>query len=241
MQEIGVMAMPSDFAYRDVYAKGKPRHDKYDWFSILHPNMDRGKRAKIFAPFDALKGFSELIGSKQNVYCFKKQLNEDEQNELNRRLTVLKNLTYNSRMARQNRVLITATYYAPCTDTNCKKWLLMKSATVRANTLEGYQQAMQRHILNHIGDRFIDEITADDLKLLMVPVAQKSKSVYGTVNMLLKCVFYSALASGVIKENPAADINPRGGKKARSETHCRISRFRLCLRRLRACRLIPLL
>ena len=97
----------------------------------------------------------------------------------------------------------------------CKKWLLMKSATVRANTLEGYQQAMQRHILNHIGDRFIDEITADDLKLLMVPVAQKSKSVYGTVNMLLKCVFYSALASGVIKENPAADINPRGGKKGK--------------------------
>lgn len=91
----------------------------------------------------------------------------------------------------------------------------MKSATVRANTLEGYQQAMQRHILNQIGDRFIDEITADDLKLLMVPVAQKSKSVYGTVNMLLKCVFYSALASGVIKENPAADINPRGGKKGK--------------------------
>lgn len=116
------MAMPSDFAYRDVYAKGKPRHDKYDRFSILHPNMGRGKRAKIFAPFDALKGFSELIGSKQNVYCFKKQLNEDEQNELSRRLTVLKNLTYNSRMARQNRVLITATYYAPCTDTNSEAY-----------------------------------------------------------------------------------------------------------------------
>ena len=125
MQEIGVMAMPSDFAYRDVYAKGKPRHDKYDRFSILHPNMDRGKRAKIFAPFDALKGFSELIGSKQNVYCFKKQLNEDEQNELNRRLTILKNLTYNSRMARQNRVLITATYYAPCTGTNSEAYGIM--------------------------------------------------------------------------------------------------------------------
>ena len=125
MQEIGVMAMPSDFVYRDVYAKGKPRHDKYDRFSIMHPNMDRGKRAKIFAPFDALKGFSELIGAKQNVYCFKKQLNEDEQNKLSRRLTVLKNLTYNNRMARQNRVLITATYYAPSTDTNSEAYGIM--------------------------------------------------------------------------------------------------------------------
>ena len=125
MQEIGVMAMPSDFAYRDVYAKGKPRHDRYDRFSIRHPNMDRGKRAKIFAPFDALKGFCELIDSKQVGYCFKRQRNEDEQNELSRRLTILKNLTYNSRMARQNRVLITATYYVPCTDTNSEAYGIM--------------------------------------------------------------------------------------------------------------------
>lgn len=94
----------------------------------------------------------------------------------------------------------------------CNKWLIMKSATIRVNTLEGYRKAMKKHIIEPIGNRFIDEITADDLKLLMVPVAKLSKGLYGTVNMLLKCVFYSALVSGVIKENLAAEISPKGGK-----------------------------
>lgn len=71
---------------------------------------------------------------------------------------------------------------------------------------------MERHIIAPIGDRYIDEITADDLKMLMVPVSKMSKGLYGTVNMLLKCVFYSAVESDVIKDNPAACINPRGGK-----------------------------
>ncbi len=127
MHEIGVMAMPRDFPYRDVFVRGKPQHDKYDRFSIRHPNMDLGRRAKIFAPFDALKGFSELIGSKQTTYCFKRQLNEDEQSELSCRLSILKNLTYNGRMARQNCVQITATYYAPCTDTNSEAYGIMGS------------------------------------------------------------------------------------------------------------------
>lgn len=94
----------------------------------------------------------------------------------------------------------------------CEKWLKMKSATVRPNTLEGYRKAMEKHIIEPIGDRYIDEITADDLKMLMVPVSKKSKGLYGTVNMLVKCVFYSAVESDVIRDNPAECINPRGGK-----------------------------
>ena len=85
----------------------------------------------------------------------------------------------------------------------CEKWLKMKSATVRPNTLEGYRKAMEKHIIEPIGDRYIDEITADDLKMLMVPVSKKSKGLYGTVNMLVKCVFYSAVESDVIRDNPA--------------------------------------
>lgn len=48
--------------------------------------------------------------------------------------------------------------------------------------------------------------------MLMVPVSKKSKGLYGTVNMLVKCVFYSAVESDVIRDNPAECINPRGGK-----------------------------
>ena len=93
----------------------------------------------------------------------------------------------------------------------CEKWLLMRSANVRPNTLKNYRSTMEKYIVEPIGDRYIDEITADDLKILMVPVSKMSKGLYGKVNMLLKCVFYSAVESGVIKENPAACINPRGG------------------------------
>ena len=76
---------------------------------------------------------------------------------------------------------------------------------------------MEKHIIEPIGDRYIDEITADDLKMLMVPVSKMSKGLYGTVNMLLKCVFYSAIESDVIRDNPAACINPRGGKSKKEK------------------------
>ena len=61
MVAIGVMPMPADFKYLDVLMKGRPIHRKTDVFYARHPNMDVGKRAKIFAPFDALRGFSAAI------------------------------------------------------------------------------------------------------------------------------------------------------------------------------------
>lgn len=61
MTKLGSAPMPEDFAYRDVFFKGRPRHQKTDPFGIRHPAMDLGKRAKIFAPFDALRGFSAAI------------------------------------------------------------------------------------------------------------------------------------------------------------------------------------
>ena len=57
--------LPSSFRYRNVLEKGKPVHDKYDSFSIRHPAMDLSRRAKIFSPFDALKGFSDELSKTQ--------------------------------------------------------------------------------------------------------------------------------------------------------------------------------
>ena len=51
----------SSFRYQKVLEKGKPVHDKNDLFSIRHPKMPLSQRAKIFSPFDALKGYSEEI------------------------------------------------------------------------------------------------------------------------------------------------------------------------------------
>ncbi len=53
--------MINNFKYQKVYDKGKPVHRKYDSVSIKHPPMDLSRRAKIFSPFDALKGFDEEL------------------------------------------------------------------------------------------------------------------------------------------------------------------------------------
>jgi hypothetical protein len=115
---IGVMAMPANFRYRRVFLAGKPQHDRFDMFRIRHPSMDVGRRAKIFSPFDALKGFNEAIASKDVLYRERIELCEDDREELNRRLCILKSLTYNGKVARENHVRITATCYIPCTDKN---------------------------------------------------------------------------------------------------------------------------
>ena len=62
MNAIGYMTMPSDFKYKNAFLAGRPKHARTDRFRIRHPEMDHGKRAKIFAPFDALRGFDEAIG-----------------------------------------------------------------------------------------------------------------------------------------------------------------------------------
>lgn len=118
MSAIGVMAMPTDFRYREVFLKGKPQHDRCDPFRIRHPRMNTGHRAKIFAPFDALKGFNEAVSAKEVLYENRIALSPEDAAELDRRLTILHNLTYNSRMARANRVQVSVTYYQPCLDPN---------------------------------------------------------------------------------------------------------------------------
>lgn len=58
----------SSFRYQSVYEKGRPLHKPTDSFSLKHPSMDLSRRAKIFNPFDALKGFSgELFKTEMSV------------------------------------------------------------------------------------------------------------------------------------------------------------------------------
>ena len=122
MYAIGVMPMPAGFRYRDVFLKGKPKHDRFDNFRIRHPQMDVGKRAKLFAPFDALRGFDFAILMKNELYTDKTSISAEDQEELDRRFGILHDLTYTSRMARANRVQVTVTYYEPCSDVNSESY-----------------------------------------------------------------------------------------------------------------------
>ena len=122
MYAIGVMPMPANFRYRNVFLKGKPRHDRYDPFRIRHPEMPPAKRAKLFAPFDALRGFDFAILMKNEIYKNRVIMSPEDREELDRRLSILHNLTYNSRIARANRPQVTVTYYEPCSDVNSEAY-----------------------------------------------------------------------------------------------------------------------
>lgn len=73
----------------------------------------------------------------------------------------------------------------------CEKWLLMQSAKVSSGTLRGYTQTMNNYIVKPLGDMYLEDVTADDIRLAMIPLASKSAGLYSKVNMLLKCVFYT--------------------------------------------------
>ena len=88
----------------------------------------------------------------------------------------------------------------------CEKWLLMQSAKVSAATMKGYNQNMRSYVIKSLGDMYMEEVTADDIRLALVPLSKKSEGLYATVNMLIKCVFYSAERSQLITHNPCVNI-----------------------------------
>lgn len=102
MTTVGYMTMPIDFKYKKVHQMGRPRHEKYSDFWREHTPMDHEHRAKIFSPFDALKGYDEAIESKEVQYV-ERSVPADLDEEL-QKLKVGK------------QVLIS--YFVPCTDVN---------------------------------------------------------------------------------------------------------------------------
>ena len=73
---------------------------------------------------------------------------------------------------------------SPTVKEYCEKWLLLQSAQVRATTLTDYTSKVNRHIIKPLGHMNIADVTADDIRLALVPVSKKSASVYKSVNIL---------------------------------------------------------
>ena len=97
----------------------------------------------------------------------------------------------------------------------CEKWLLMQSAKVSASTLRGYTRDMKNYIIKPLGEMYMEEVTSDDIRLALVPLSKKSEGLYDKVNMLLKCVFYTAERSQILEHNPCDGISGKGGKPAK--------------------------
>ena len=58
----------------------------------------------------------------------------------------------------------------------CEKWLVIQSGRIRSTTLVDYTSKVKNYIVKPLGDKYMADVTADDIKLALVPVAEKSSS-----------------------------------------------------------------
>ena len=94
----------------------------------------------------------------------------------------------------------------------CERWLLMQSAHIRSTTLNDYSSKVKNYIVKPLGHMYMASVTADDVKLALVPASKKSNSVYRSVHMLYKAIFNSAVDSNIIDYSPCERISAKGGK-----------------------------
>ena len=106
---------------------------------------------------------------------------------------------------------------SPTVKEYCEKWLLMQSAKVSSATLKGYTCSVNNYIVKPLGDMYMSDVTTDDIRVALIPASQKSASVYNKVNMLFKCIFYSAERSELLDYNPSAGISAKGGTPAKDK------------------------
>ena len=73
-----------------------------------------------------------------------------------------------------------------------EKWLLMQSANIRSTTLADYTSKVNIYIIEPLGDKYMADVTPDDVKMATRKAADKSASIYRSVQMLYKRIFESA-------------------------------------------------
>ena len=115
---VGYMPMPAGFPYAEIIRRGRPKHGKpgdfstYDAFYRKHPPMDARRRAKIFAPFDALKGFSAAVAAKEVLYVEKSELTESEKDDLDKKIRLLEK----ARKSNGAKISVSVTFFQECED-----------------------------------------------------------------------------------------------------------------------------
>ena len=73
------MEQTAEEKYRSAFRQERPKHTDDAEFAFRHPRMNLDRRAKIFSPFAALKGFEEEIDSKLEEYALGTEAAEEEQ------------------------------------------------------------------------------------------------------------------------------------------------------------------
>ncbi|MCR5148307.1 MAG: YolD-like family protein [Eubacterium sp.] len=68
--------------YRDIIDKERPVHEN-DQFFAEHPKMDLLERAKIFAPFSALRGLNKTLSARIKIPHPENDLTPEREEEIN--------------------------------------------------------------------------------------------------------------------------------------------------------------
>lgn len=100
----------------------------------------------------------------------------------------------------------------PSVEEYCEKWLKMQAAHIRSTTLTDYRSKVKNYIIAPLGHKYMADVTADDVKMALIPASEKSNSVYRSVHMLYKAIFNSAVDSNIIDYSPCTRISAKGGK-----------------------------
>lgn len=164
---IGDIPMPTGFRYKKIYDRGKPHHEKTDSFRIRHPSMAVSKRAKIFAPFDALRGFNEAVAAKDELYENRRELSEEDLSDLNDKTALLCRLTSGGKKTERKKVQVSVTYFIPCTDINSDAYGVRGQYHTVTGTCMRIDPDVSRSIL--IDDRQIRFRDICGIEILEVP------------------------------------------------------------------------
>ena len=112
----------------------RPEH-RGDDFSIRHPKMRREDRAKIFAPFAALSGYSDRAKTRERI-TRDKELSENSVDEVNTALQIIVR-----RLSANERVKAEVTYFEP--DGERKGEGSYKSVSGYADKIDTYNKSIR--------------------------------------------------------------------------------------------------
>ena len=92
-------------------------------------------------------------------------------------------------------------------------WMKMQPSGLSESRMEDFDLALRRHILPHIGDQHVMDVTAEDIAALMRKESGLSRSMQQKMVYVLKGIFALAVSEGLTATNPCETLKA-GGKTA---------------------------
>ena len=74
----------------------------------------------------------------------------------------------------------------PTVNEYCEKWLLIQKGRLRTTTYTDCEWKVKKYIQKPLGNKYMTDVTPDDVNLAILPALSMSESVYRSTQMLYK-------------------------------------------------------